>query len=88
MPQIARYPENLTAREILAMISDLRGNPAGTDETLVDELRLEGELDKPFRTLSGGNRQKVSAVLAFASAPRSSSWTSPRPGSTPSRAAC
>ncbi len=65
MPQIARYPENLTAREILAMVSDLRGNPPGTDETLVDELRLEGELDKPFRTLSGGNRQKVSAVLAL-----------------------
>jgi Cu-processing system ATP-binding protein len=65
MPQIARYPENLTAREILAMVSDLRGNPSGTDETLLDELRLEGELDKPFRTLSGGNRQKVSAVLAL-----------------------
>jgi len=65
MPQIARYPENLTAREILAMVSDLRGNPAGTDESLVDELRLEAELDKPFRTLSGGNRQKVSAVLAL-----------------------
>jgi Cu-processing system ATP-binding protein len=65
MPQIARYPENLTAREILAMVSDLRGNPAGTDETLVGELRLEEELDKPFRTLSGGNRQKVSAVLAL-----------------------
>ncbi len=65
MPQIARYPENLTAREILAMVSDLRGNPPGTDESLVDELRLEAELDKPFRTLSGGNRQKVSAVLAL-----------------------
>lgn len=65
MPQIARYPDNLTAREILAMVSDLRGNPAGTDETLVDELQLEGELDKPFRTLSGGNRQKVSALLAL-----------------------
>jgi Cu-processing system ATP-binding protein len=65
MPQIARYPENLTAREILAMVSDLRGNPSDTDETLVDELHLEDQLDKPFRTLSGGNRQKVSAVLAL-----------------------
>jgi Cu-processing system ATP-binding protein len=65
MPQIARYPENLTGREIIRMIRDLRGNPDGIDETLVTELRMEAELDKPFRTLSGGNRQKVSAVLAF-----------------------
>lgn len=65
MPQIARYPENLTAREILAMVSDLRGNPEAVDDDLVEELRLENELDKPFRTLSGGNRQKVSAVLAL-----------------------
>jgi Cu-processing system ATP-binding protein len=65
MPQIARYPENLTAREIIAMVTDLRGNPAEVDGDLVEELRVEGELDKPFRTLSGGNRQKVSAVLAL-----------------------
>ena len=65
MPQIARYPENLTAREIIQMIRDLRGNPDDTDESLIHDLRVEGELDKPFRTLSGGNRQKVSAVLAF-----------------------
>ncbi len=65
MPQIARYPENLTAREIIQMIRDLRGNPSNADESLVADLRVEGELDKPFRTLSGGNRQKVSAVLAF-----------------------
>jgi Cu-processing system ATP-binding protein len=65
MPQIARYPENLTAREILQMIRDLRGDPPETDMSLGEALRIEGELDKPFRTLSGGNRQKVSAVLAF-----------------------
>lgn len=65
MPQIARYPENLTAREIIQMIRDLRDDPPETDTSLGDELRIEGELDKPFRTLSGGNRQKVSAVLAF-----------------------
>jgi Cu-processing system ATP-binding protein len=65
MPQIARYPENLTAREILRMITDLRGDPSEVDDSLLHDLRVEGELDKPFRTLSGGNRQKVSAVLAF-----------------------
>jgi Cu-processing system ATP-binding protein len=69
MPQIARYPENLTAREIMAMVTDLRGGAEGTpgevDTSLVEALRVNGELDKPFRTLSGGNRQKVSAVLAL-----------------------
>lgn len=65
MPQIARYPENLTGREIIQMIRDLRNNPPEVDLDLVDTLTLEPELDKPFRTLSGGNRQKISAVLAF-----------------------
>jgi len=66
MPQIARYPENLTGREIIRMIRGLRnGNGGEVDERLVEGLGVGPELDKPFRTLSGGNRQKVSAVLAF-----------------------
>jgi Cu-processing system ATP-binding protein len=64
MPQIARYPENLTARELIRMVRDLRDDPSDVDGTLVEDLRVGSELDKPFRTLSGGNRQKVSAVLA------------------------
>ena len=65
MPQIARYPENLTPRELVSMLRDLRGSSAEVDERLVETLRVGPELDKPFRTLSGGNRQKTSAVLAF-----------------------
>jgi Cu-processing system ATP-binding protein len=65
MPQIARYPENLTGREIISMIRGLRNGDGTVDESLADALGVEPELDKPFRTLSGGNRQKVSAVLAF-----------------------
>jgi Cu-processing system ATP-binding protein len=65
MPQIARYPENLTAREIISMIRDLRDDATAVDDSLFADLKLEPELDKPFRTLSGGNKQKVSAVLAF-----------------------
>jgi Cu-processing system ATP-binding protein len=66
MPQIARYPENLTGREIIRMIRGLRNGDGGdVDLSLVDALGVEPELDKAFRTLSGGNRQKVSAVLAF-----------------------
>ena len=65
MPQAADFPDNLTGREILALVQDLRGNPADVDESLIAAFGLEAELDKPLRTLSGGTRQKVSAALAF-----------------------
>jgi len=68
MPQIVRFPENLSGRELLAMISDLRTGhrqEGGLDIELVEAFALEQDLDKPFRTLSGGTRQKVNAALAF-----------------------
>ena len=65
MPQSARFPENLKLIELIAMIKDLRHNPAGTDEELFDLFSLKNELDKPLRTLSGGTRQKVNAYIAF-----------------------
>jgi Cu-processing system ATP-binding protein len=68
MPQIVRFPENLSGRELIEMLSDLRNRPASDDE-LVRVLDLEKDLDKPFRTLSGGTRQKVNAAIAFRFAP-------------------
>jgi Cu-processing system ATP-binding protein len=65
MPQIPRYPENLKVREILHMIKDLRGRFDDLDEELVELFELEKQFEKPFKTLSGGNRQRVSASLAF-----------------------
>jgi Cu-processing system ATP-binding protein len=65
MPQIARFPENLSAAELFAMLRDLRGTPTNLDEELVTKLGLESQLDKPLRVLSGGTRQKVNACLAF-----------------------
>jgi Cu-processing system ATP-binding protein len=65
MPQIARFPENLTAAELIAMVRDLRGDDAVIDDDLVERFRLADHLRKPLRTLSGGTRQKVNAVLAF-----------------------
>ena len=65
MPQIARFPENLTGRELIAMISDLRCRGAVPDDDLVGAFALARELDKPLRTLSGGTRQKLNAVIAF-----------------------
>jgi len=65
MPQIARFPENLTAAELIAMVRDLRGDDAAVDDDLIERFKLVDHLRKPLRTLSGGTRQKVNAVLAF-----------------------
>ena len=65
MPQIARFPENLTGAELLDMLKDLRGPGARLDEELVSRLGLASQLGKPLGALSGGTRQKVNAVAAF-----------------------
>ena len=65
MPQIARFPENLSASDLIAMLRDLRGNTGIVDDELIGRFKLESQLAKPFRAWSGGTRQKVNAVLAF-----------------------
>lgn len=66
MPQIARFPENLSAREVLWLLRDLRGiDSAALDTVLMEQFAIEPHLDKPLRTLSGGTRQKVNAIIAF-----------------------
>ena len=68
MPQIARFPENITGRELLDMIAALREREASRED-LIDTLDLRPHLAKPLRTLSGGTRQKLNAVLAFLFSP-------------------
>ncbi|MEO6057392.1 MAG: ABC transporter ATP-binding protein [Gemmatimonadales bacterium] len=65
MPQHARFPENLTGREVVTLLSDLRGGTGPVDDELFDAFGLAAQLDRPVRTLSGGNRQKLSAAVAF-----------------------
>lgn len=65
MPQIARFPDNLTASELFAMLRDLRGDSGDLDEEMLNRFQLEPHLDKPLRVLSGGTRQKVNACLAL-----------------------
>jgi Cu-processing system ATP-binding protein len=64
MPQIARFPENLTAAELFDLLPALRGDAAPLDRELITSLHLSEHLHKPLRTLSGGTRQKVNAVIA------------------------
>ena len=65
MPQIARFPENLTALELFDMVRDLRGTPGVLDAPLLRGFALESQLDKPLRVLSGGTRQKINVCLAL-----------------------
>lgn len=66
MPQIGRYPENMTIGQVLDMMKDIRRNKGQVlDEELISTFALEPMFGKRMRTLSGGTRQKVSAALAF-----------------------
>jgi Cu-processing system ATP-binding protein len=66
MPQIGRYPDNMTIGQMLDMMKDIRHKKNTVfDEDLIKQFKLNELLGKRMRTLSGGTRQKVSAALAF-----------------------
>ena len=65
MPQIGRYPDNMTIGQIIEMIKKIRNSDEVMDEDLVRAFQLEKMFSKQMRTLSGGTTQKVSATLAF-----------------------
>lgn len=83
MPQIARFPENLTGADVFAMMSELRRDTTCRDEELVDRLGLRVHLQKPLRVLSGGTRQKVNAALAFLFTPKTLILDEPTAGLDP-----
>lgn len=68
MPQLPRYPETFTGRDVLNLLSELRGS-AAHDESLISAFELERFLDQPARALSGGQRQRINAAAAFLFAP-------------------
>ena len=65
MPQIARFPSNLTGGELLAMLRELRPDVADIDDELVRNFGLGLELTMKLNDLSGGTKQKINAVAAF-----------------------
>ena len=70
MPQHPHFPENLTGREVVRLLRELRGHTMPEDDELFEAFALAAELDKPVRVLSGGTRQKLNAALAFMFRPR------------------
>ncbi len=64
LPQIANFPSNLSVKELIKMIKDLRGKFC--DETpLIERFQLESVLNSKLGTLSGGTKQKVNLLLTF-----------------------
>ncbi|MBX2921889.1 MAG: ABC transporter ATP-binding protein [Chitinophagaceae bacterium] len=70
MPQIGRYPENMTVGQVIDMIKGIRNSNEQTDEELYTQFEIGKMLHKKMRTLSGGTTQKVSAILAFMFSPQ------------------
>jgi Cu-processing system ATP-binding protein len=64
LPQIANFPANLTVKELLKMVKNLRPKVAH-DKALIELFDLEPFLDKKLGNLSGGTKQKVNIVLTF-----------------------
>ncbi len=71
MPQEPRFPDNLKVSELFDLVQDLRGErPKEKLQELIDYFELRPHLNKPLRTLSGGTKQKASAVLTFLFSPQ------------------
>ena len=64
LPQIANFPANLTVKELIAMVKNLRPKES-KDSDLIELFSLEPFLDKKLGNLSGGTKQKVNIVLTF-----------------------
>jgi len=69
MPQIGRYPENMTIEQVIHMLKEIRSDCKSYDEELIEGFEIDKIRKKSMRSLSGGTTQKVSACLAFIFSP-------------------
>ena len=66
MPQIGRYPENMSIKSLISMMLDIRGKKLNEcDIDLYNGFQIDRIAHKKLGALSGGTKQKVGAVLAF-----------------------
>lgn len=65
VPQEPAFPPNLSVREILALLADVRGVKAERQEEMIERLAISSTLARPFGTLSGGTRHRVAIVAAM-----------------------
>ena len=64
LPQIANFPANLTVKELIEMVKNLRPKEAH-DSDLIQLFDVQPFLDKKLGNLSGGTKQKVNIILTF-----------------------
>lgn len=64
LSQIARFPENLTVRELITLMKEIKSTES-REGRFITMFSLEKELDKKMGSLSGGTRQKVNITLAL-----------------------
>lgn len=65
MPQIGRYPANMTIGQVIDLMIEVRKDSLELDKELIEAFKLIDMFQKQMHTLSGGTTQKVSAALAF-----------------------
>ncbi len=64
LPQIAHFPSNLTVKELITLMKDLRSGDT-RENRFIEMFRLDKELYKKMGNLSGGTKQKVNILLAL-----------------------
>ncbi len=83
MPQIARFPDNLRVGEVLDLVRRIRRAPVDASSDLFASFGLDKEKNKKVSWLSGGTRQKLSAVLATMFQPAIQIFDEPTAGLDP-----
>ncbi|HIP36026.1 MAG TPA: ABC transporter ATP-binding protein [Crocinitomix sp.] len=64
LPQIANFPANLSVKELISMVKNLRNEPSN-EHHLIELFGLTPFLKQKLGNLSGGTKQKVNIVLTF-----------------------
>lgn len=70
MPQLGKYPDNMTIMQVIKMIKEIRKDRNIYDEELFHAFGIPACQHKTMRSLSGGTRQKVSVCITFLFSPQ------------------
>ena len=65
LSQIARFPDNLTAADLLRLMKEMRPGSKTREGRFIDMFNLGSDLNKKMSNLSGGTRQKVNITLTL-----------------------
>ncbi|MFN0274319.1 MAG: ABC transporter ATP-binding protein [Chitinophagales bacterium] len=82
MPQQVSFPMNITVKQLLMMLKDIR-REKNTDEELLELFHISEIENKNLGALSGGMKQKVNACIAFLFNPQAYILDEPTAGLDP-----